>query len=227
MNILVIDDEQTMRELLARTLNDAGYSVQQASTGERGIEQIRSGSIDFVILDIMMAGQDGFSVCRRVREFSDVPILMLTAIAGSEADKIKGLRAGADDYLIKPFSRGELLARIEAILRRTKGAGAAYKPEPVLSNGRIELNEAMRRVTADGKPVTLTRKEFDLLALFLAHPGQVFSREQLMEKLWGEQALNVTTRTVDTHIKTLRIKLGDAGAAIETVWGLGYKVVAG
>lgn len=225
MNILVIDDEQTMRELLARTLNDAGYSVQQAPTGEAGIERIRTGGIDFVILDIMLAGQDGFSVCRRVREFSDVPILMLTAIAGSEADKIKGLRAGADDYLIKPFSRGELLARIEAILRRAKGA--AFKPEPVLSNGRIELNETMRRVTADGKPVTLTRKEFDLLALFLAYPGQVFSREQLMEKLWGEQALNVTTRTVDTHIKTLRIKLGDAGAAIETVWGLGYKVVAG
>lgn len=225
MNILVIDDEQTMRDLLARTLNEAGYSVQQASTGERGIERIREGDIDFVILDIMMAGQDGFSVCRQVREFSDVPILMLTAIAGSEADKINGLRAGADDYLIKPFSRGELLARIEAILRRAKGA--AFKPEPVLSNGRIELNETMRRVTADGKQVTLTRKEFDLLALFLAHPGQVFSREQLMEKLWGEQALNVTTRTVDTHIKTLRIKLGDAGAAIETVWGLGYKVVAG
>ncbi|MFP3357950.1 response regulator transcription factor [Planococcus sp. SIMBA_143] len=225
MNILVIDDEQTMRDLLARTLNEAGYSVQQASTGERGIERIREGGIDFVILDIMMAGQDGFSVCRQVREFSDVPILMLTAIAGSEADKINGLRAGADDYLIKPFSRGELLARIEAILRRAKGA--AFKPEPVLSNGRIELNETMRRVTADGKQVTLTRKEFDLLALFLAHPGQVFSREQLMEKLWGEQALNVTTRTVDTHIKTLRIKLGDAGAAIATVWGLGYKVVAG
>ncbi|RLJ86552.1 response regulator transcription factor [Planococcus citreus] len=225
MNILVIDDEQTMRDLLARTLNEAGYLVQQASTGERGIERIREGDIDFVILDIMMAGQDGFSVCRQVREFSDVPILMLTAIAGSEADKINGLRAGADDYLIKPFSRGELLARIEAILRRAKGA--AFKPEPVLSNGRIELNETMRRVTADGKQVTLTRKEFDLLALFLAHPGQVFSREQLMEKLWGEQALNVTTRTVDTHIKTLRIKLGDAGAAIETVWGLGYKVVAG
>lgn len=225
MNILVIDDEQTMRDLLARTLNEAGYLVQQASTGERGIERIREGGIDFVILDIMMAGQDGFSVCRQVREFSDVPILMLTAIAGSEADKINGLRAGADDYLMKPFSRGELLARIEAILRRAKGA--AFKPEPVLSNGRIELNETMRRVTADSKQVTLTRKEFDLLALFLAHPGQVFSREQLMEKLWGEQALNVTTRTVDTHIKTLRIKLGDAGAAIETVWGLGYKVVAG
>ena len=225
MNILVIDDEQTMRDLLERTLTEAGYSVQQASTGERGIERIRAGGIDFVILDIMMAGQDGFSVCRQVREFSDVPILMLTAIAGSEADKINGLRAGADDYLMKPFSRGELLARIEAILRRAKGA--PFKPEPVLSNGRIELNETMRRVTADGKQVTLTRKEFDLLALFLAHPGQVFSREQLMEKLWGEQALNVTTRTVDTHIKTLRIKLGDAGAVIETVWGLGYKVVAG
>lgn len=225
MNILVIDDEQTMRELLARTLNEAGYSVQQASTGEEGIERIRAGGIDFIILDIMMAGQDGFSVCRQVREFSDVPILMLTAIAGSEADKIKGLRAGADDYLIKPFSRGELLARIEAILRRVNGA--AFKPEPVLGNGHIELNETMRRVTADGKPITLTRKEFDLLALFLAHPGQVFSREQLMEKLWGEQALNVTTRTVDTHIKTLRIKLGDAGTAVETVWGLGYKVVAG
>ncbi|MBT2583894.1 response regulator transcription factor [Planococcus sp. ISL-109] len=224
MNILVIDDEQTMRDLLARTLKGEGYTVSSVPTGEQGIERLRFGGIDFVILDIMMAGQDGFSVCRKVREFSDVPILMLTAIAGSEADKVKGLRAGADDYLIKPFSRGELLARIEAILRRTKGGFA--KPDPVLTNGRIMLNETMRRVTIDGIQVTLTRKEFDLLALFLTHPGQVFSREQLMERLWGEQALNVTTRTVDTHIKTLRIKLGDGGSAIETVWGLGYKLVS-
>ena len=223
MKILVIDDEQTMQHLLRLMLEGAGYDVLTAASGEEGIRRIRAEGVDFVILDVLMGGVDGFTACAEIRRFTPVPILMLTAIAGSEADKVKGLRAGADDYMVKPFSKQELLARIEAILRRTHNTSAQSDSE--WTNGALELNETMRTVRVAGKPVTLTRREFDLLAFLLKHREQVFSREQLMEKLWGEQAYNVTTRTVDTHIKTLRIKLGEAGGAIETVWGLGYKLV--
>lgn len=223
MKILVIDDEQTMQHLLRLMLEGAGYNVLTAASGEEGIRRIRAESVDFVILDVLLGGVDGFTACAEIRRFTPVPILMLTAIAGSEADKVKGLRAGADDYMVKPFSKQELLARIEAILRRTHNGGVQRDSE--WTNGVLELSETMRTVRVAGKPVTLTRREFDLLAFLLKHREQVFSREQLMEKLWGEQAYNVTTRTVDTHIKTLRIKLGEAGSAIETVWGLGYKLV--
>lgn len=223
MKILVIDDEQTMQHLLRLMLEGVGYEVLSAASGEEGIRRIRAEKVDFVILDVLMGGMDGFAACAEIRRFTPVPILMLTAIAGSEADKVKGLRAGADDYMVKPFSKQELLARIEAILRRTHTASIQADSE--WTNGALELNEMMRTVRVAGKPVTLTRREFDLLAFLLKHREQVFSREQLMEKLWGEQAYNVTTRTVDTHIKTLRIKLGEAGGAIETVWGLGYKMV--
>ncbi|HSP21565.1 MAG TPA: response regulator transcription factor [Planococcus sp. (in: firmicutes)] len=223
MKILVIDDEQTMQHLLRLMLEGAGYTVLSAASGEEGIRRIRSEEVDFVILDVLMGGVDGFTACAEIRRFTPVPILMLTAIAGSEADKVKGLRAGADDYMVKPFSKQELLARIEAILRRTHNGSIQRDSE--WTNGALELNETMRSVRVAGTPVTLTRREFDLLAFLLKHREQVFSREQLMEKLWGEQAYNVTTRTVDTHIKTLRIKLGEAGGAIETVWGLGYKLV--
>lgn len=223
MKILVIDDEQTMQHLLRLMLEGAGYNVLTAASGEEGIRRIRAESVDFVILDVLLGGVDGFTACAEIRRFTPVPILMLTAIAGSEADKVKGLRAGADDYMVKPFSKQELLARIEAILRRTHNGGVQRDSE--WTNGVLELSETMRAVRVAGKPVTLTRREFDLLAFLLKHREQVFSREQLMEKLWGEQAYNVTTRTVDTHIKTLRIKLGEAGSAIETVWGLGYKLV--
>lgn len=221
MKILVIDDEGTMQDLLRLMLEGAGYSVAAAASGEEGIRSLQAEPVDFVILDVMMGGMDGFAACAEIRRFTSVPILMLTAIAGSEADKVKGLRAGADDYMVKPFSKQELLARIEAILRRTRGTA----PDAEWTNGPLALNEKMRMVKVAGSPVVLTRREFDLLAFLLKHPEQVFSREQLMEKLWGEQAYNVTTRTVDTHIKTLRIKLGEAGGAIETVWGLGYKLV--
>lgn len=221
MKILVIDDEGTMQDLLRLMLEGAGYSVAAAASGEEGIRRLQAEPVDFVILDVMMGGMDGFAACAEIRRFTSVPILMLTAIAGSEADKVKGLRAGADDYMVKPFSKQELLARIEAILRRTR----AMVPDAEWTNGSLSLNEKMRTVKVGGSPVVLTRREFDLLAFLLKHPEQVFSREQLMEKLWGEQAYNVTTRTVDTHIKTLRIKLGEAGGAIETVWGLGYKLV--
>lgn len=224
MKILVIDDEQTMQHLLRLMLEGAGYEVLSAASGEEGIHKLRTEKVGFVILDVLMGGMDGFAACAEIRRFTPVPILMLTAIAGSEADKVKGLRAGADDYMVKPFSKQELLARIEAILRRTNLA-ANGQADNGWTNGALELNETMRTVKVEGKTVALTRREFDLLAFLLKHREQVFSREQLMEKLWGEQAYNVTTRTVDTHIKTLRIKLGAAGGAIETVWGLGYKLV--
>ena len=224
MKILVIDDERTMQHMLRLMLEGAGYEVVTAPSGEEGLHRLRAEKVDFVILDVLMGGMDGFDACAEIRRFTAVPILMLTAIAGSEADKVKGLRAGADDYMVKPFSKQELLARIEAILRRTAQAGNPNTGSE-WANGVLTLNEAMRTVKVENQAIALTRREFDLLAFLLKHREQVFSREQLMEKLWGEQAYNVTTRTVDTHIKTLRIKLGKAGGAIETVWGLGYKLV--
>lgn len=223
MKVLVIDDEATMQDLLRLMLEQAGYQVVSAASGEEGIQKVQTEKIDFVILDVLMGGMDGFDTCATIRQFTSVPILMLTAIAGSENDKVKGLRAGADDYMVKPFSKQELLARIEAILRRTQTI--PFRNDQKWRNGALELDETMRTVTVAHEPVILTRREFELLAFLLKHREQVFSREQLMEKLWGERAYNVTTRTVDTHIKTLRIKLGEAGNAIETVWGLGYKLV--
>ncbi len=223
MKVLVIDDEATMQDLLRLMLEQASYQVVSAASGEEGIQKVQTEKIDFVILDVLMGGMDGFDTCATIRQFTSVPILMLTAIAGSENDKVKGLRAGADDYMVKPFSKQELLARIEAILRRTQTI--PFRNDQKWRNGALELDETMRTVTVAHEPVILTRREFELLAFLLKHREQVFSREQLMEKLWGERAYNVTTRTVDTHIKTLRIKLGEAGNAIETVWGLGYKLV--
>lgn len=223
MKVLVIDDEATMQDLLRLMLEQASYQVVSAASGEEGIQKVQTEKIDFVILDVLMGGMDGFDTCATIRQFTSVPILMLTAIAGSENDKVKGLRAGADDYMVKPFSKQELLARIEAILRRTQTI--PFRNDQKWRNGALELDETMRTVTVAHEPVILTRREFELLAFLLKHREKVFSREQLMEKLWGERAYNVTTRTVDTHIKTLRIKLGEAGNAIETVWGLGYKLV--
>lgn len=223
MKVLVIDDEATMQDLLRLMLEQASYQVVSAASGEEGIQKVQTEKIGFVILDVLMGGMDGFDTCATIRQFTSVPILMLTAIAGSENDKVKGLRAGADDYMVKPFSKQELLARIEAILRRTQTI--PFRNDQKWRNGALELDETMRTVTVAHEPVILTRREFELLAFLLKHREQVFSREQLMEKLWGERAYNVTTRTVDTHIKTLRIKLGEAGNAIETVWGLGYKLV--
>ncbi|WP_035187263.1 response regulator transcription factor [Alteribacter aurantiacus] len=222
MRILVVDDEERMHHLLSLILKKAGYDVTAVSNGDEAVRTLKEQTIDFVILDIMMEGMDGFTTCEEIREFSDVPLLMLTAIASTEEDKVRGLKSGADDYLVKPFSKDELLARIEAILRRMKKSNISKGT--TLELGVLTLNLTEKSLNIEGKAITLTRKEFDILELLMRHPGWVFSRDQLLDRVWGDHYYQATSRTVDTHMKTLRMKLGESSAYIQTVWGIGYKL---
>ncbi len=176
--------------------------------------------IDLIILDVMMPHMDGFEVCTKIRKTSDVPIIFLTAKDANE-DKVKGLTIGADDYVVKPFTSTELVARIQAVLRRASGE-VLEKTNKLFVKGPIELDEASHQVWVSGKVVPLTLKEFELLHLFMGNENVVYTREQLLELIWGLY-YSGGNRTVDTHIKTLRLKLGSAGQFIHTVWGLGYR----
>ncbi|WP_096190104.1 response regulator transcription factor [Evansella halocellulosilytica] len=221
--ILVVDDELHMRKLLKKILTEENYRVILASNGRDAINIVKSENPAFIILDLMMPGIDGYDTCNEIRQFSDVPLLMLTARASDE-DKVKGLRTGADDYLLKPFGKKELLARIEAILRRTSQMNRGQViQERQLTFGNLNIEPMYKEVFVDGEQIKLTKKEYELLVFFSEHPKIVFSREQLLDKIWGFDYENVTSRTVDTHIKTLRIKLKKAGKYIHTVWGMGYK----
>ncbi|CAM3810923.1 response regulator transcription factor [Alkalicoccus chagannorensis] len=228
MRVLVVDDEQRMHHLLSLILQEAGYKVTAVSNGEDAIRSLREKTFDFVILDIMMEEMDGFTACEKIRAFSSVPILMLTAIASAEEQKVKGLRSGADDYLVKPFSKDELLARMEAIMRRTKRSDVSgtsdEKKENEITFYELKLNLAEKSLCVKGESISLTRKEFDILELMMTHPNWVFSRDQLLDQVWGEFYHQATSRTVDTHMKTLRMKLGKSGKYIQTVWGRGYKL---
>ncbi|UCZ55388.1 response regulator transcription factor [Bacillus shivajii] len=226
-NILVVDDEQHMQHLLNTMLTAEGYRVFTAFNGKEAMETLRQGNVEFVILDIMMPGIDGYRTCEMIREISDVPVLMLTAKASDE-DKVKGLRKGADDYLVKPFGKEELLARIEAILRRTKIQSTTTKIEnKKVVLGELFIEPVSKEVFVGGKKIKLTKKEYELLLLLASRPRVVFDREQLLTSIWGFDYENVTSRTVDTHVKTLRIKLESAGGYIKTVWGMGYKLEVG
>lgn len=216
--VLIVDDEQEMRELIRLYLEKEGYLCQEAEDGEAALELLQKESFDLILLDIMMPKLDGVSLCQEVRVKSDIPIIFLTA-RGAEEDKVKGLKIGADDYIEKPFSPNELMARIDALLRRTRRN--VSKEERLKVYGPLEINQKGRQVKFRGQKVTLTLKEFDLLVVFYSHVGQVLSREQLLEKVWGYDYVG-SARTVDTHVKTLRLKLGDAGNFIQTVWGIGY-----
>lgn len=221
--ILVVDDELHMRKLLKKILTEENYRVILASNGRDAINIVKSENPAFIILDLMMPGIDGYDTCNEIRQFSDVPLLMLTARASDE-DKVKGLRTGADDYILKPFGKKELLARIEAILRRTSQMNRGQViQERQLTFGNLNIEPMYKEVFVDGEQIKLTKKEYELLVFFSEHPKIVFSREQLLDKIWGFDYENVTSRTVDTHIKTLRIKLKKAGKYIHTVWGMGYK----
>lgn len=222
--ILIVDDEEPMRQLLSNILKANGYSTLTANDGTAALTYVTELSPDFIILDIMMPVMDGYETCRRIREQSDVPILMLTAKA-EEADKVTALKMGADDYLVKPFGKNELVARIEAVLRRTSHHGTSPSlPHSEWQFENIVLNSESKRVTVDGVSVNLTKKEFEVLELLIKRPEQVFSREQLLEQVWGFEYLNASSRTVDTHMKTLRLKLRSAAPFIQTVWGMGYKL---
>ncbi|EEM29866.1 Two-component response regulator [Bacillus thuringiensis serovar thuringiensis str. T01001] len=206
-----------MRQLVGMYLDNFGYEWGEAENGKEALKKLETDHYDFVVLDIMMPEMDGLSVCKEIRKTSDVPIIFLTA-KGEEWNRVNGLRMGADDYIVKPFSPGELVARMEAVLRRyTK-----QEQQEEIQFGPILINEKSRRIEADGESISLTVKEFDLLYFLCQHTGQVFSREQLLEKVWGYDYAG-STRTVDTHVKTMRLKLGESGNYIQTVWGVGYK----
>ena len=215
--ILIVDDDPNIREVLSVLLGSEGYAVTQAENGEAALSIVESGaSLDLVILDIMMPNLDGFSVCKVAREMSNFPIIMLTA-KGSEEDKLKGYDLGADDYMTKPFSPKVLLAKANALLRRS-----SVLPADAINAGKISVIPASHKVFVNGKEIVLTHKEYELLHFFMANPGQIFSREQLLNRIWGYD-FEGTTRTVDTHIKTLRQKLGDEGKHIVTLIRSGYK----
>lgn len=215
--VLVVDDESDMRQLVGMYLDNFGYEWGEAENGKEALKKLETDRYDFVVLDIMMPEMDGLSVCKEIRKTSDVPIIFLTA-KGEEWNRVNGLRMGADDYIVKPFSPGELVARMEAVLRRyTK-----QEQQEEIQFGPILINEKSRRIEANGESISLTVKEFDLLYFLCQHTGQVFSREQLLEKVWGYDYAG-STRTVDTHVKTMRLKLGESGNYIQTVWGVGYK----
>ena len=221
--ILVVDDEANLRHTLTYTLQQEGFETLSAADGEQALALARSGAPDLVILDVMLPKMDGFEVCRRLRRESDVPVLMLTA-RDTEIDKVVGLEIGADDYLAKPFSMRELVARIKAMLRRAAKTTDATTNETLTVAG-LTIDAARHRVTADGLEIALKPKEFDLLAYLVRHQGHVFSREQLLAAVWGMDYAG-DSRTVDTHIKTLRDKLGDRVDAprwIETLRGVGYR----
>jgi DNA-binding response OmpR family regulator len=216
--VLLVEDEPSVGELVRAYLSRDGYQVVWVRSGEEALAELDRRPVLMVLLDIGLPGMDGFEVCRAIRTDSQVPILMLTA-RDEEPDRVVGLEFGADDYVTKPFSPRELLARIRAILRRVEPSDA----HEVLELGDVRLDRASHEVTAGGLPVELTAKEFDLLAYFLAHPGAVLSRELLLDRVWGV-AYPGGTRTVDVHVGQLRRKLGRP-ELIRTLRGAGYKSV--
>ncbi|MFS0655208.1 response regulator transcription factor [Bacillus sp. 179-C3.3 HS] len=219
MRILLVDDESDMLELIGSFLQKQGFHTLTAQSGVEALRLLEKEPIDLVVLDIMMPDMDGFEVCHHIRQTSQIPILFLTA-RSYEEDRIRGLEMGADDYMMKPFSLRELAARIETMLRRIRGLSLKRSRIQI---GEIEIDQDGRQVYLSQEPINVTRREFDLLHFLLLNQGQVFSREQLYQKVWGTHPSNSSFRTVDTHIKTLRLKLKEAERYIQTVWGVGYK----
>lgn len=222
--ILIVDDECNMRQLLDLVLVKAGFQTVHAANGAEAYYAMSQQTIDLVLLDVMMPGEDGFEVCKAIHAMAPVPVIFLTARDASE-DKVNGLMIGGDDYIVKPFTSDELVARIYAVLRRS--GVLIHEPEmQFLQHGVIKIDEVSRKVYINDELIALTLKEFELLFLFIKHPNNVYSREQLLEHIWGLH-YSGGTRTVDTHIKTLRIKLGkkskEASDYIQTVWGVGYR----
>lgn len=220
--ILVVDDEATIVEFVRINLEKAGFQVVSAADGETALALAAAEHPDLIVLDVMLPGRDGFEVCRELRRTTSTPIIMLTA-RDEDIDKILGLELGADDYMTKPFNPRELVARIKAILRRVDRSGK--NDGHVIVRGRLQLDLDRHQVTAGGRVVDLTPKEFELLELFMKNPGRVFSREMLLEQLWGYDFFG-DSKTVDVHIRRLREKVEEDPSSpthILTVWGVGYK----
>ncbi len=225
--ILVIEDDPDIGSLVELHLRDAGHRVEVEPSGSRGLERAMSGDFELVILDLMLPGVDGLEICRRLRaEQRHIPILMLTA-RSTEVDRVVGLEMGADDYLTKPFSVRELMARVKALFRRveTYGMESVTPATETITAGEMTINHSRREVRLRDEVVNLTAKEFDLLAYFASHPGQVFTRSQLLDQVWG-YAHEGYEHTVNTHINRLRGKIEPDPSAprfIITVWGVGYR----
>ena len=222
-NAVVIEDDPSISELLQLYLTREGYQVSATALGNDGVALVKAGDPALVILDLMLPDTSGFEVLKAVRKFSQAPLIILTA-KDAEQDKILGLELGADDYMVKPFSPGELVARARAVQRRTSSQGDPVTGVQVL--GGVELLPAERTVRVDGAVVELTPKEFDLLNYLLINRGLALTRDRLLEEVWGYSSYG-DARTVDVHVGQLRRKLGDHGRIVQTVWGLGYKVDAG
>ena len=221
--ILVVDDERVMVKGIKFNLENEGYQVDTGSDGEEAVDKARVGQYDLIILDLMMPKIDGLQACMKIREFSNVPVIMLTA-KGEDADKVIGFECGADDYITKPFNILELKARIRALLRRAGAAAQQQREAGRLTQGSITLDLLERAAWRDGEPVDLTAKEFDLMVLLMQNPGRVYSRENLLNLVWGYEYIG-EFRTVDVHIRRLREKLEPDPANPEhilTKWGVGY-----
>lgn len=215
-SILIVEDEKNMQSIIAEYMQRGGHTCFIADDGVDALMILKNNPMDLMILDVMMPHLDGFSVCKLAREMSNLPIIMLTA-KSAEEDKLKGYEFGVNDYMTKPFSPKVLLAKVNALLRRTSSSVA-----DMLTAGKISIVPASHKVFLDGQEITLTHKEYELLFLFVTNPGQIFSREQLLNRIWGYD-FEGNTRTVDTHIKTLRQKLGEEGKYIVTLIRSGYK----
>lgn len=223
--VLIVDDEPGIIRLISMYLEREGYATASARTGAEALDYVGRNSPSLVILDIMLPDIDGWEVCREIRRSSDVPIIMLTAREGDE-DKIVGLEIGADDYVTKPFVPRELVARVKAILRRVRAAPPADASDGVLDYGELTIDPAKREVRLSGELITLRAKEYDLLVELARRPGVVFTREKLLQDVWGYDFYG-DSGTIDVHIRRLRSKLNDDSANprfIETVWGVGYKL---
>ncbi len=218
-SILIVEDEKNMQDIISTYMRRGGHACLTADDGVDALMLLKNNPVDLMILDIMMPNLDGFTVCKIAREMSSLPIILLTA-KSAEEDKLKGYEYGADDYMTKPFSPRVLLAKVNALLRRFSAGGAE-----AVNAGKITVFPAARQVFVDGQEISLTHKEYELLSLFMANPGQIFSREQLLNRIWGYD-FEGNTRTVDTHIKTLRQKLGSEGKRIVTLIRSGYKFEA-
>jgi DNA-binding response OmpR family regulator len=220
--ILVVEDDPTIADVVCRYLARDGHEVDHVADGPTALNRVLSGGPDLVVLDVMLPGMDGLEVCRRMRRSVTTPVVLLTAL-GSESDRVTGLEIGADDYLTKPFSPRELVLRVQAVLRRARGASGA-RQVGVQRDGDLTVDLGARRASRDGRELVLTTREFDLLAFFLSNPGQVFSRKELLADVWGWTVGDESTVTV--HVRRLRGKLEDDPAEplrVVTVWGSGYR----
>ena len=215
--ILIVEDDKEIRQGIEIFLKGQGYRVFQAADGIEGLKIIEEQDISLAIVDVMMPRMDGWQTCREIRETSEVPVIMLTA-RSEERDELQGFSLGIDEYISKPFSPKILVARVGALLRRTHGANV----EDVISVGGIQIDKAAHQVKVDGKEIELSYKEFELLAYFAENQGIALSREKILNNVWNYDYFG-DARTIDTHVKKLRSKLGDQGNYIKTIWGMGYK----